>query len=186
METISPTAETLDLPNPGTLSETNNGRDSFVPGFNLPAQPTVLSSQQSPKSVLVLTPDSNRYRLLTKSIKPLGLSAYQISGWKQLRMILHRRVGEHRLVIVDGYHINRTAQEMVYSLRAIDPNISILMLDMLTKANQRKLEKYGGILTARANPVRPTIKLAIGRLLAHHHALENLRNCRLNIDSFAA
>jgi len=161
-------------------------RDSFVPGLKLPDTPAPTTTASTPKRVLVLAPDVARYRLLTRSFKPLGLKAYQLSDWQQLRSILHQRVGKHRLIIVDGYSVNRNAQEMVYALRAIDPNVSILMLDMLTKRTQRKLEKYGGILVARANPIRPTIKLAIGRLLAHHHTLEALRSYKIDLDSFAA
>ena len=155
-------------------SLTAGTRESLVPGDSLPPPPGL--SPPTSASILVLSPDALRYRILAARFRPLGRSGHQVQGWAQLTRIVRKRKGQHRLAILDTDLYELRATDMSLALRAIDPQLSILVLGDITKRDRRDLEKLGGILTLRAKPIRPTASLAIGRLLAQHHALEKLRN----------
>jgi len=131
-------------------------------------------------SILVLSPDESRYRKIAAGFRPLGMVSHQITRWAQLTRILRKRVGQHRLAIIDTDLYQLSAVDMTFALRAIDPQLSLLVLGEVPKTSRRRLERQGGILTLRSTPIRPTARLAIGRLLAHHCALEKLRNFDLD------
>lgn len=172
----------MNIPIPSLVTN----RHSIVNGSSLPPAASVLHRGKDARSILVLTPDVNRYQKLSESFSPLGLSGYQIPTWSQLAEIIRKRAGKHRLVIIDADQLAMTAVDMTYVLRSLDPQLSILVLGYLSKHTQRSLENQGGILTSRANPIRSSSRLAIGRLLAHHHVFEKLRAYSVHIASYAA
>ncbi|MEE2903122.1 MAG: hypothetical protein VYC39_12390 [Myxococcota bacterium] len=123
--------------------------------------------------VLILSNKPHRSRKLLSSFSPIGVTPRHVSSISQ--MLSEIRTNQYRLVIVDSYGMNIEPVSFIKRIRIMDSYLTVLYLGDISAVIQRRIENYGGVLTSRARTIRNNLKLAAGRLLAHHHALANLR-----------
>ena len=125
-----------------------------------------------------------RSRQLLSSLSQLGTSPKHVSSINLL--ISELRQHRYRLVIIDSYGMSIEPVGFIRRLRFLDSYLTVLYLGEMNAITQRRVERSGGALTVRAPIIRNNILLAVGKLLAHHHSLANLRVdlSTLDVESF--
>ena len=172
-------ADTLNVVVPARVSEAY----FRIPGPTL-TDSCEQNSEAAAEEVLILSGQPHRRRKLLSSFSPLGVTPKQVSSIDQL--LSEIRAKKYRLVIIDSYGLKIEPVGFIKRIRILDSYLTVLYLGDMSARIQRRIERYGGVLTARAQTIRNNLKLAAGRLLAHHYTLANLRVdlARLNTETF--